>query len=108
MTHTPGPWSRKGTTVLAKHGFTSYPAKKTICTVRPYPRTDAAWDEALDNAELIASAPSLKAENERLRAALEYIRDLKPETVAKGFLTGPKALLSAAQRRAHDELAKEG
>lgn len=62
--HTPGPWKTRinpdyfQRTVYCNR-WNSNPGKKTICTVRPYPRTDKAWGEAEANARLIAAAPDL-------------------------------------------------
>ena len=66
--HTPGPWVWNkphpyGAQVTSVHGW--------ICQVSEQGRIPTAEEKA--NAALIAQAPTLKAENERLRAAL---RDL--------------------------------
>ena len=48
----------------------------------------------------------LRAEVERLRETLAAIKDISPEPIGfTGFVTGPQALLDAAQRMASDALS---
>lgn len=71
--HTPGPWTldKYGLTILCD-GWRAYPTKKTICTVRPYPRTTEARNEGRANAKLLVEAPALLDALRRLLSDSQY------------------------------------
>ena len=80
--HTPGPW---GTDEIAVRSEGPNGRQIALCEIsvrgRPY---DETYDEALANARLIASAPDLLAEVERLRASnAELVAALRPFAAIK-------------------------
>ena len=84
--YTPGPWrmisdSKQAGYKVACKGKKMWGGGDAICSTRPALRSDACYDEAHDNARLIAAAPDLLTgyraaldEIDRLRAALKRIR----------------------------------
>lgn len=77
--HTPGPWEpgygedSKAFGIFTKQHLESGVIDHPICLISPQ---DKVNDQDKANAELIASAPALKEENEKLKEALEVIKKM--------------------------------
>ena len=92
--HTAGPWTVGTTHIQTADGWASFVVKgpdgKSVacCTSN----TTRARAEIRDNGQLIARAPDLLAENERLRAALTYLAALSED----GTDTGAAVVMARA------------
>ena len=67
--HSLGPWKREGWLILDGYGI-------SVCRVKPWDSSGCRIDDNAD-AELIAAAPDLLAERDRMRDALRDIADLQ-------------------------------
>jgi hypothetical protein len=95
--HTPGPWQldKHARTILSS-GWLTYPAKKAICTVRPYPRTAEANQEGKANARLIAAAPEMLA---ALKWASDYLSGWPRDDLQRHCRQAVQAAIAKAEGR---------
>ena len=67
--HSLGPWRRKGWSIVDGDGI-------LVCKIQPWDESGCRIDDNADS-ELIAAAPDLLAERDRMRDALQDIADLQ-------------------------------
>lgn len=84
MSHTPGPWALRKEWKRDKAPLEVWPkSKKVKKPFRPSPIANVCehYDEFRANAALIASAPTLKAENESLREQNRELMEVARKTI---------------------------